>query len=318
MNSPTKTVHRIHFEDFDGRQFERLIFAYHIRSERWRSLEWYGQVGSDLGRDIWGIQQNDPRSEQTVCIQCANRKTLPSTKAIRDIDKVLNSPNGKPDIFRLVCSSPVSAKIRDKIKAHAKAKKILNCDVWSGEEFEERLRADCEFLLKRFIDGDVFPDDSNKLKQFVENTSAIDDHEILGLIARAFDRPAFRTPFHGESYLPDFKQAITDTIQVLNTGIWQTRDGKEIGRIPSRHDVKDIRSKAVLKSIESQLVKLRSRFDELLKSKKIKHCGCSEPTCPYYMSSPDAIREMDELRSEILSQFHQIHPEFSVRVGWHN
>ena len=24
-------------------------------AEKWRSLEWYGQTGSDLGRDIWGF-----------------------------------------------------------------------------------------------------------------------------------------------------------------------------------------------------------------------------------------------------------------------
>ena len=32
----------------------RLVYAYLIRAERRLSLEWYGQVGSDLGRDIWG------------------------------------------------------------------------------------------------------------------------------------------------------------------------------------------------------------------------------------------------------------------------
>ena len=43
------TVNPVHFEDFSGEQFERLVFAYHLRTESWRELEWYGQVGSDLG-----------------------------------------------------------------------------------------------------------------------------------------------------------------------------------------------------------------------------------------------------------------------------
>jgi hypothetical protein len=49
MSHPANHVQPIHFEDFDGLQFERLVFAYHARTEKWHSLEWYGQTGSDLG-----------------------------------------------------------------------------------------------------------------------------------------------------------------------------------------------------------------------------------------------------------------------------
>lgn len=49
MPSPAKYLQPVHFEDFDGLQFERLVFAYHARTEKWISLEWYGQTGSDLG-----------------------------------------------------------------------------------------------------------------------------------------------------------------------------------------------------------------------------------------------------------------------------
>jgi AbrB family looped-hinge helix DNA binding protein len=34
---------------------ECLVFAYLARTEKWKSLEWYCQAGSDLGRDIWGV-----------------------------------------------------------------------------------------------------------------------------------------------------------------------------------------------------------------------------------------------------------------------
>jgi hypothetical protein len=235
---------------------------------------------------------------------------------MRDIEKVLTSPNGKPDVFRFVCAASVSAKARDKIKAHGKTKGIFNCDIWSGEEFEERLRSCCESLLKRFVEGESFPDEPKELRKFTEQTAAVNDQEILGLIARAFDRPAFHTPFHVESSLPAFKQAITDTIQLLNTGIWQTRDGKEIGRIPSRHMLVDASLKLTLASIERQLVRLRSRFDEMIKAGKIRHCGCDQPDCPVHFFSPEAAQEMDDLRSRILSQFQQIYPQFSVRVDW--
>jgi len=34
---------------------ERLVFAHRARTEKWKSLEWYGQAASDLGRDVWGV-----------------------------------------------------------------------------------------------------------------------------------------------------------------------------------------------------------------------------------------------------------------------
>jgi hypothetical protein len=70
----------------------------------------------------------------------------------------------------------VSAKARDKIKAHGKTKGIFNCDIWSGEEFEERLRSCCESLLKRFVEGESFPDEPKELRKFTEQTAAANDH----------------------------------------------------------------------------------------------------------------------------------------------
>jgi hypothetical protein len=59
---PSALAHSIHIEDFYGVQFERLVFPYHWRSDEWRSPEWYCQVGSDLGRDIWGVRDTGPRA----------------------------------------------------------------------------------------------------------------------------------------------------------------------------------------------------------------------------------------------------------------
>lgn len=147
MSKPTTQVKPIHFEDFDGAEFERLVFAYLWRTDTWRSLEWYGQTGSDLGRDIWGVREN----RESVCIQCINRKQLIFTKAATDIAKVLNAPNGVPDRFRIVTQGKVSATLRDKIKEHVTSFGVKECDTWSGPEFEEFLRKDAESLLKRFV-----------------------------------------------------------------------------------------------------------------------------------------------------------------------
>jgi hypothetical protein len=121
-----KMVQPIHFEDFDGHQFECLVFAYHLRTEKWRTLEWYGQTGSDLGRDIWGERETGG----ALCIQCVNRKATVATKITRDLDKIVRARGGVPDSVLVVCQSDVSAKLRDKIKEHAQKKGIAQCDIW--------------------------------------------------------------------------------------------------------------------------------------------------------------------------------------------
>src|SRR4051812_35933085 len=127
MNKPATSVHPIDFEDLDGSEFERLVFAYHWRSDDWRSLEWYGQAGSDLGRDIWGVREKSANGE-SVCIQCVNRKNLTFAKIAKDIDEVLKAPNGVPNRFRVVAQSKISAKMRDKIKAHVTSLGVKECD----------------------------------------------------------------------------------------------------------------------------------------------------------------------------------------------
>ena len=39
-----RTVRPIHFEDFSGSEFERLVFAYHL-CDGWTDLAWFGQTG---------------------------------------------------------------------------------------------------------------------------------------------------------------------------------------------------------------------------------------------------------------------------------
>ncbi len=55
---PEVVVIPIHFEDRSGTEFERLCFAYILRTGEWKSIDWYGQLGSDKGRDIWGISED--------------------------------------------------------------------------------------------------------------------------------------------------------------------------------------------------------------------------------------------------------------------
>jgi hypothetical protein len=312
MPKPATTVQPIHFEDYDGSEFERLVFAFHVRTERWKSLEWYGQTGSDLGRDIWLVREGG----ETVCIQCVNRKALTFAKVGEDLAKVLGAPHGVPQRFRIVTRANVSSALRYKIRTHVLSRGVKECDTWSGKEFEEFLRHKTESLLKRFVDGEIFPDAEPELTLFAQYDGLPDDNAILTIMAKLFDRPAFYTPIHEESNLPDFKQAITDTIQALGTGIWKARDGQVIGRIASRHQLKDAELARQVQAVEVALVKLRAKFDAFLRSGVIRPCSCQQPDCPTYLMPSEAAHVLDRLRSDALRQFRMAYPAFEGRLAW--
>ena len=314
---PNRIVQPVHFEDFDGHQFERLVFAYLIRTDNWLFLEWYGQTGGDSGRDIWGIRERDGYPQgQKVCVQCANHKSLAYRKVQEDFEKILRGPNGKPHAFVIVAGGTVSAALRDKTKKLCEKKQVYVNEIWSGKEFEERLRAKAESLLKRFVEGEEFPDAPADLRNFAEAITPQSDDEILALMAGLFDRPAFYTPFCQESSIPAFKKAITDTIEALNTGIHRLRDGTEIRRIPSRHSIRSAETKRKLSQIERMLGKLRANYDESVKTGDIRPCGCDDPDCPVFFVSHRVAREIDYLREEILEAFRTLYPPFDVRLGW--
>jgi hypothetical protein len=315
--SPASLIQPVHFDDFSGVQFEHLVFAYLLRTQRWHSLEWYGQLGTDLGRDIWGERDDDGRVV-TICIQCTNRRRLAFGKIAHDVDLIVSGSNGLPDEFLLVAGGNMSGKLRDKIRAFAVQSGIRVCNMWSGQEFEERLRTGAESLLKRFVQGEQFPDSPSEIGNLVSNLETATDNEILVLMARLFDRPAFYTPFHQESSIPAFKKAITDTIEALNTGIYRLRDGTEIQRLPSRHQVKDQAIRGALSEIEKKLSLLRAKYDQYLKDGGIKPCRCRDPNCPVFFVSSEAASKMDNLRRRILNEFRRIYPAFRVTLPpWH-
>jgi hypothetical protein len=305
-------VQPIHFEDFSGLQFERLVFAYHARTENWLSLEWYGQSGNDLGRDIWGVRDSDISANESVCIQCVNRKTFTFAKVKKDIGKILGADTGAPDVFRVVAASNVSAEMREKIKKYVKSLGVPECDVWSGSEFEEFLRHRTESLLKRFVEGEVFPDASADLMQLATTIEPISDEAALELFARIFNRPAFYTPMQQESNLGDFKQAVTDTIQALGTGIWRTRDGALIERISSRHQLRSEALRTKMQDVEKALTKLRAKFEEMIRTGTLYQCRCDNPNCPvYFFKPPREFEVLEQFRRDVLNKFRDAYPAFN-------
>jgi hypothetical protein len=309
-----RAVRPVLFVDFSGADFERLVFAYHLR-DGWSELAWYGQTGSDHGRDIIGVQPFDDRPSRRTAIQCVNRGSLARTKAERDMTAAVNAPTGRIDAFKFVCRSAVSADRRDAVTAAARRLGIKHVTIWSGTEFEEQLRLRAEFLLLRLVNGVIFPDGEVELRRFGDEFSDIDDDSAIGIMAAVFERPAFRTPFHQESSLPAFLQAIEDSIGALNTGIWKDRDGTEIRRSPSIHHIRDAGRRAALGRVVRSLDGLRRTFKHHLKSGGIRHCGCGQPDCPTFMVDGRAARELDRERTRALQEFRRLCPNFNVRIG---
>lgn len=234
-------------------------------------------------------------------------------KAKQDIDKLVMHKT-IPDNFILVCGGRVTADMRKKVIAYAKSVTIKNATIWTGVEFEEFLRKDAPELIKRFAEGKMFPDTASELIKFSTTINSKNDEDIVDLIAECFDRPAFTTMFRRESNIPDFEKAITDTIEVLNTGVHRLRDGTIIRAIPSRHRITDQGLKTELAAITKLVVKLRDNFVELKRKKEIEPCRCNQPDCPVYVLSDNACKIMDSIRQEIFAKFRKIKPKFNLEL----
>jgi hypothetical protein len=150
------------------------------------------------------------------------------------------------------------------------------------------------------------------LRRFVDDFPNLTDDDALQLMTAVFDRPVFRTPFMGESQLPAFQQAIGDTIEALNTGLWRTRNGEEIRRIPSRHNLRSSSARAVLGKAVEQLDITRAIFKARLADGSVSHCSCTDADCPVFNVTPAAARELDDARSEVLRLFGSLVPGFGV------
>ncbi len=293
-----KIVLPIHFEDRSGHEFERLAFAFVNKYKTWDTLEWLGQSGDDDGRDIWGSVGG-----KTFCYQCANYRSLVTKKVTDDIDKLVKEKS-VPDCFIVICGGRVSVNSRKMIKGYALQYGIKETEIWSGVEFEEKLRDKAPDLIKRFVHGEDFPELASQF-----------DKSAVELLAQCFDRPAFTTPFHREVNIPDFEKAIVDTIEVLNTGMHRLRDGTLIKKIASRHEISDNRIKSQVADVYKLVVKLRDTFIDLKRKNEIEPCGCGDKDCPTYMLSDHACQQMDKIRQDIFDQFHQIDPDFDLIMG---
>jgi hypothetical protein len=146
-----------------------------------------------------------------------------------------------------------------------------------------------------------------ELLAFVAQRHPPGDAEIVAGLTAALDRPAFRTPFHAESSLPRFRDAIGEAIETLNTG--KTPQG---ALLPSKVQIRDDGLRARVDEIVEALVALRATFDGLRRRGEIRGCGCDDPDCPVYELSNEAAREMDTKRRRLLRIAHDLNPRLSA------
>lgn len=277
------TVHPIDFSVLSGREFERLVFATLLRMRAWHSLSWHGQTGSDGGRDIIGICDDQYGHRFTVIVACANWQAFTLGKAKGDIDNFTAKSSSPPNEIIIVAGSSVSAATKDKIDKHARSKGVHVTRTWSGAELEEYLRFHAASVLDRFVRGIELPDEEQSLKDFVHKLDPTTAAEAAEMLERLFRRPAFETPIQQESSLPAFRQAITDTIGALNTGIWRDREGAVISRVPSIAAFSERLVVDNFKKCVTSLNKLRVAFDDGIRTKGIRPCPCNVPDCPTFM-----------------------------------
>lgn len=173
---PNVLVHPVHFEDFDGRNFERLVMAYLINKFPKSKFKWLGIVGHDEGRDIWG----EDEFGEKYCYQCT-KTTLTKEKIFSDIDKICKARTGIPNYLVVITGGIISSILYEKIEIYSESKGIQVCECWQGAQFEEYLRRDFEILLKRFCNGEIFPDSPKELKHLIEEADPNPDRidEIL-------------------------------------------------------------------------------------------------------------------------------------------
>lgn len=311
---PSRLVQRIHFEDFGGAEFERLVLAYHVRAG-WVDLAWYGQTGSDGGRDIVGREPLESGGYRSNVIQCVNRRTLTQKKAEEDMARAIAASSNNLKAFKFVVGGAVSATRRDTVKEAAVNAGISSLTIWSGVDFEEHLRLIGEDLLRRFCDGEPFPDRPDELRHFATDFPGLTDNEALAQMAVVLQRPAFQTRFQEECSLPAFQTAIEDTIAALNTGLWRTREGETIRRIPSLHHLRDLNIKAKVKKTSELIDKLRRVFVAGLRDGTIRPCGCGNPSCPTLMLDRGVAENLDDIRTQALAAFRGAYDSFDVQLG---
>lgn len=246
-----RKVQPVHFEDFSGREFERLVFAFALR-EGWAKVEWLGEAGADGGRDIWCTRADGT----TSVILCANFKALRFAKARSDLKKLARLET-KPGEVRVIGGGSVGVSLRGKISGEAAKLGFGVCTVWSGAELEEHIRLKAEALLERFCHGEPFPDSPEELAAFAAGQVA------PAAAARTSDLDPEQLSDEAKKLL--FEMSVAEDGNVLRS---RTHDGYAL-TINQREFLKDTKERRIV-------AKWERAINELLELDLIEHEGSGD------------------------------------------
>lgn len=146
----------------------------------------------------------------------------------------------------------------------------------------------------------------NRLWKLVEEGKVVPeanlDRQYLELLRRAFDRPAFTTPFRQEGKMEDFEKAIDDTVLFLNTGLLRTRDNQVVADLGfGKSSLANSDWYVVLGNVEGRLLQLRAELAKALATGKLK---CCHAHC--YCGDGNSIWLLDQIRADIIDLLNSV------------
>lgn len=154
MNSTSKTIDSLNFEDLEPHRFEDLIRQLIYDFRDWSSLEANGRIGlndgfdgrgreavtieEDLETEEYGIR-NSRHEDRLWLIQYRAEKKIGPQKIKNYIDEVTN--NNDDSIYGIIfaASSDFSKKTRDVFRVKCREYNLNECYLWGRAEIEEML-----------------------------------------------------------------------------------------------------------------------------------------------------------------------------------
>lgn len=196
-------------------------------------------------------------------------------------------------------------------------KKVVLRDHSQGQ-FVFSPKEDILFLNNLFKDiAKLDLDDLEKLNQVLEkelspirvkeNTlRSFDDEKIIKNIRNTIDRPAMHTPFHRESNMNDFQDAIREIIEIMNTGFLKNQLISK-----SRHEIKNLKLKNKIAEMYGKICGLRDAYIAFVNNNEIeiKSYGFS------YTIKDQSIKDFfNVLRKEIVVELNLLIEEYNFAI----
>ncbi len=265
----------------------------------------HGRSGQAQGGiDVYGV--DNTQNKEKVAVQCKKRqwKMSPSKEAPdntltkQEIDHEISelvASTKKIDRYIIAITGPRDVELQNYVAAINNSNKHdFEVYIWFWDDY-------CEWL-SRFPDLDaIYYHDLSKIREEYNQ-----DELFCDMLYKAFDRPAFHTPFCSENNITDFMLAIEHIQQALNTGNLVNRDGHVISqvRIPDKKILP-----TAFTSLKKQIQNLRIYTTEQLCQGNIV-----QQNDWLIMMSKDISEHMNYLRKKIISSLNIVFSHYGASI----